>query len=253
VTDLLADAVAELYEADPDDFTRRRQELTAHAREAGEAAVAKQIAGLRKPTRSAWVVNRLVRDDPAAADRLAALAAELRGEEQSMDGARIRELTAARGRLVDELTRQALAGLPAPPAALREEVSATLDAAIADPGVAANLGTLVRAAHWAGFGLVPLPEGAPAARKPPPAPAEAAAEREQRRQEKIDMTERAVAQADQDAEAATVAERDAEDAVQRLEAELADARQRLAQARRQAYQAESRQRRAASELGRLRE
>jgi predicted nucleic acid-binding Zn-ribbon protein len=67
------------------------------------------------------------------------------------------------------------------------------------------------------------------------------------------MTERAVAQADQDAEAATVAERDAEDAVQRLEAELADARQRLAQARRQAYQAESRQRRAASELGRLRE
>jgi hypothetical protein len=253
VTDLLADAVAELYEADPDDFTRRRQELTAHAREAGEAAVAKQIAGLRKPTRSAWVVNRLVRDDPAAADRLAALAAELRGEEQSMDGARIRELTAARGRLVDELTRQALAGLPAPPAALREEVSATLDAAIADPGVAANLGTLVRAAHWAGFGLVPLPEGAPAARKPPPPPAEAAAEREQRRQEKIDMTERAVAQADQDAEAATVAERDAEDAVQRLEAELADARQWLAQARRQAYQAESRQRRAASELARLRE
>jgi hypothetical protein len=251
--DLLADAVAELYEADPDDFTRRRQELTAQAREAGEAAVAKQIAGLRKPTRSAWVVNRLVRDDPAAADRLAALAAQLRGGEQSMDGARIRELTAARGRLVDELTRQALAGLPAPPAALREEVSATLDAAIADPGVAANLGTLVRAAHWAGFGLVPLPEGAPAARKPPPPPAEAAAEREQRHQEKVNMAERAVAQADHDAEAATAAERDLEDTVQRLEAELADARQRLAQARRQAYQAESRQRRAASELGRLRE
>ena len=101
--------------------------------------------------------------------------------------------------------------MPAPPAALREEVTATLDAAIADPEVAANLGTLVRAAHWAGFGLAPLPEGAPTPKTPktpktpttqktpPLAPAEAAAERERRRQEKIDMAERALAQADQDA------------------------------------------------------
>src|ERR1039458_7429947 len=116
MTDLLADAVAELYEADPDRFTERRQELVTSAREAAQAAVAKQIAGLRKPTRSAWVVNRLVRADPQVASRLAALAAELRAE-PSMDGTRIRELTAARGRLVDELTRQAPQGSgPAPPA-----------------------------------------------------------------------------------------------------------------------------------------
>src|ERR1017187_8815394 len=171
MTDLLADAVAELYEADPDRFTERRQELVTSAREAAQAAVAKQIAGLRKPTRSAWVVNRLVRADPQVASRLAALAAELRAE-PSMDGTRIRELTAARGRLVDELTRQALqvSDLPAPPAALREEVTATLDAAIADPEVAANLGTLVRAAHWAGFGLAPV-SAPPHAAAPPPPPA----------------------------------------------------------------------------------
>ena len=35
---------------------------------------------------------------------------------------------------------------------MREEVTATLDAALADPEVAASLGSLVRAAHWAGFG-----------------------------------------------------------------------------------------------------
>jgi len=199
-------------------------------------------------------VNQLVRTDPQAAPRLAALAAELR--DGASDGARIRELTTARGRLVDELTRQALQDLPAPPAALREEVTATLDAAIADPEVAASLGTLVRAAHWAGFGLAPLPASAPAPRpaKPAtPAPAEAAADRERRRHEKILSAERAVAQADQAAEAAAAAERDLEETVRRLEAELADARQQLAQARRQAYQAESRQRRAAAELGRLRE
>jgi len=239
VSDLLADAVAELYGCDPDDFTPRRQELAAAAREAGQSAVAKQISGLRKPTRSS---------------RLADLAAELR--DGASDGARIRELTTARGRLVDELTRQALQDLPAPPAALREEVTATLDAAIADPEVAANLGTLVRAAHWAGFGLAPLPASAPAPRpaKPAtPAPAEAAADRERRRHEKILSAERAVAEADQATEAASAAERDLEETVRRLEAELADARQQLAQARRQAYQAESKQRRAAAELGRLRE
>jgi hypothetical protein len=254
VSDLLADAVAELYGCDPDDFTPRRQELAAAAREAGQSAAARQISGLRKPTRSAWMVNQLVRADPEVTSRLAALAAELR--DGASDGARIRELTTARGRLVDELTRQALQDLPAPPAALREEVTATLDAAIADPEVAANLGTLVRAAHWAGFGLAPLPASAPASRpaKPvTPAPAEAAADRERRRREKIHDAERAVAQADQATEAANAAERDLEQTVRRLEAELAEARQQLAQARRQAYQAESKQRRAAAELGRLRE
>ena len=293
MTDLLGDAVAELYQADPDDFTGRRQELAAAARDAGEPAAAKQIMALRKPTRSAWVVNCLVRTDPEVASRLAALAAELR-DEPSMDGTRIRELTAARGRLVDELTRQALrvSDLPAPPAALREEVTATLDAAIADPEVAANLGTLVRAAHWAGFGLVPmtpLPEDASAppspssrslprtqttspahrapstssaaattrnpkiAKPPPSAPAEAADERDRRRRDKVLLAERAVAEADQAAESANATEQDLEDTVRRLEAELADARQQLAEARRQSYRAETRQRRSAAELGRLRE
>jgi hypothetical protein len=259
VTDLLAAAAAELYEADPDEFTQRRQDLAAQAREAGEPAVAKQIAGLRKPTRSAWVVNRLVRADPQVTARLAALGAELR-DGPSMDGTRIRELTTARSRLVDELTRQALqvSDLPAPPAALREEVTATLDAAIADPDVAASLGTLVRAAHWAGFGLAPLADGeaAPAPEPAParkPEPAEAVATHERRRQERIISAERDVAEAVEAAQAAAVAEQRLEDTVRRLEAELAQARQDLGEARRQSYRAESRQRRAELTLGRLRE
>ena len=101
--DLLEDAKAELYEADPDGFTARRAELADSARAAGQPAVAKQIAGLRKPTRSAWVVNRLVRSDPEVRTRLDALGADLRA---AADGARLRELTTARSRLVDELTRR---------------------------------------------------------------------------------------------------------------------------------------------------
>jgi len=250
-SDLLADAEAELYTADPDGFTARRTELAAQARDAGEPAAAKQIAALRKPTRSAWVVNRLVRSDPEVRSRLDGLAADLRGP---ADGTRIRELTAARARLVDELTRAALQGVPAPPAALREEVTATLDAAIADPEVAAGLGTLVRAAHYAGFGPVPDGAFAPApAPKKAKAPAETETEREVRRRHKIMEAERTLAQATQDVEAAAAAERDLEGAVRRLEAALADARQRLAEARRQSYRAESRQQRATQQLGRLQE
>ncbi len=59
--------------------------------------------------------------------------------------------------------------LKAPPAALREEVMATFDAALADPDIAASLGTLVRAAHWAGFGLAPAPDGPPPRRPGHPA------------------------------------------------------------------------------------
>ncbi|HTQ91344.1 MAG TPA: hypothetical protein VMK84_17800 [Streptosporangiaceae bacterium] len=251
MADLLADAEAELYTADPDGFTARRSELAERARDAGEPAAAKKITALRKPTRSAWVVNRLVRSDPEVRSRLDGLAADLL---DASGGSRLRELTAARARLVDELTRAALEGLPAPPASLREEVTATLDAAIADPGVAASLGTLVRAARYAGFGAFAPAADGPA---PPPrktkAPAEPAAEREARRQEKIKEAERAVSDADRDLESAISAERDLEDSVRRLEAELAEARQRLAEARRRSYRAESRQQRAAGQLGRLKE
>jgi hypothetical protein len=268
----LADAVAELYRLDPDEFMARRQDLAAQAREAGQTAVARQIAALRKPTRSAWLVNRLIRAHPAVTQQIAGLAAELRDPERAMDGARIRELSAARRRLVDDLTAQALAPVKAPPAALREEVMATFDAALADPDIAASLGTLVRAAHWAGFGLAPAPASAPDGTPPPdgapdtppapqapakklktPEPAEAGAERERRRREKIHLAERAVVEATQAADAASVAEQDLEDTVRRLETELAEARDRLGEARRQSYRAESRRQRAAADLGRLSE
>jgi hypothetical protein len=256
MTDLLAEAVAELYDQDPDEFMPRRRELTDAAKAAGDADAAKQIAALRKPTRSAWVVNHLVRADPEVTIALAALSTALRAG--ALDAAQIRELTTARAKLVDDLTRQAfaLAGHPSPPAGQREEVSATLDAAIADPAVAGRLGSLVRAARWAGFGLDPDAISAPPPAPPKtkkPAPAEAIAETERRHREKIDMAERAVAEATQATDAASQVEQQLEDTVRRLEAELAEARQQLAEARRQAYRAEERQKRANVTLGRLRE
>jgi hypothetical protein len=150
-------AAAELYAGQPEEFTQRRKELATAARTAGDREAARLIGALRKPTRAAWVVNRLAHAEPGTPALLADLAAGLRAAEQSKDGPRLRELTSRRRALLDDLAGQALrlAGLADPPAGLREEVTATLAAALADDAVAASLatGTLVRSAAWSGFGL----------------------------------------------------------------------------------------------------
>ena len=159
----MATAVEELYGADPQAFTERRAELAAAARDAGDRAAAKAIAALRRPTRAAWVVNLLARTDPSGPAKLAELGAALRAAQQAGHGPRLRELSAARGALVDALTNQALsvADVADPPPALRLEVSQTLTAALADDEVAADFaaGTLTRAVQWSGFGVLPEAAG----------------------------------------------------------------------------------------------
>ena len=162
--DLVDAAVEELYGSDPVAFTERRTALAAAARSAGDRAAAKEIAALRRPTRAAWVVNRLARVDPGAPARLAELAGALRAAQQAGHGPRLRELSAARGALVDALTGQAfaVADVAEPPPALRAEVAGTLTAAVADAEVAAAFasGTLTRAVQWSGFGVLPAVAGA---------------------------------------------------------------------------------------------
>ncbi len=155
--DLVREAAAELYSGDPAGFIHRRGDLAARARASGDAAAAKTIRGLRKPTRSAWAVNRLMREDPGVPARLSALGAGLRAAEGALDGRKLRQLSQDRRELIGALTRQALAAAGArdAPAAFQEEVAATLSAAVADPQVAAELreGSLVRPVQRSGFGF----------------------------------------------------------------------------------------------------
>jgi hypothetical protein len=101
------------------------------------------------------MINQLVRTDPGVAERLVQLGDELRAAAAALDGTKIRELSQARRRMVDTLIRQALqqAGEEAPSAALREDLTATFGAAVADPQVARELaaGTLLRPVHRADF------------------------------------------------------------------------------------------------------
>ena len=279
--DLLRKAVDELYSCDPDEFMARRTSLAAEARQSGDAPVAKQIAGLRKPTRSAWIVNQLVRSRSGVTAELADLGDELRAAERALDGGRIRALSVRRRQLIDALVRQAfqVSAQRSPSATLRDEVIATLGAAVADPQVAEQLqaGTLLRPARWDGFGadatpaltLVPAPTGGPrtsagkSAEKPAraktpgratavEAAAAAKAEQERRRHEVITEAEQAVAAADNAAQVAMGAEQEQQQAVRLVEEQLADARRHLDGARREARRARVEQRKAHQALGRLR-
>jgi hypothetical protein len=258
--DPLQDAVAELYSSDPDEFVERRGALVARARAAGQTQAAKQIAGLRKPTRSAWIVNQLVRAVPGVASELASLGEELRAAQGSLDGHALRELSRRRRELVESLTRQAftVAGQQAPPAGLRDEVTATLGAALADPEVAGQLGTLARAVYSEGFGsagppnLILLRSPRPARTRPAaPAADQAKAERERRRRAALAEAEQAAAEAERAAAAATAAEQELEATVQQLEEQLADARRDLADARSRARRARARQHSSRQALDRL--
>ncbi len=152
---VMADAeLDELFAAKPEDFTALRTKLAAAAKKRGDADTAKQISAARKPTTAAWVVNRLALGDTSVNERLSDLRERLRTAHAEMDGERIRELTGQQRRLVNDLTRTAIeeAELTEPSAALRDDVTGTLQAAVADPDVAARLGRLTKAERWSGFG-----------------------------------------------------------------------------------------------------
>lgn len=150
----LDDDLDDLYGVAPEQFTARRKELAAAAKKRGDANDAKAIAAARKPTAAAWVVNQLVRADPSAPTRLSDLSEGLRAAHAEMDGPRIRELTTAQRKLVHELVHSAFeaADVADPSAAMRDDVTNTLQAAIADPEVAERLGRLAKAEQFSGFG-----------------------------------------------------------------------------------------------------
>lgn len=144
----------ELYAVAPTDFLARRKELVAAAKMRGDADAARLLGLARRPTTAAWVVNLLVRRDPTARPRLNELTEALTAAHSAMDGPRIRELTALQRKVIDALARAGLAAADHvdPPAALRNDVTDTLQAAVADPDVAARLGRLEKAERWSGFG-----------------------------------------------------------------------------------------------------
>ncbi|HZB48961.1 MAG TPA: hypothetical protein VE547_07695 [Mycobacteriales bacterium] len=151
------EAADELYGLPPEDFTAARDERVRAARAAGDRKLAAALGRLRRPTVTAWVLNLLVRDQPEVAGQLVELGAELRRAQEQLSGPALRELASQRQRLVSALVRSARklaaeAGHPVS-AATGFELEQTLHAALADPDVAAEVGSgrLTKAVSRTGF------------------------------------------------------------------------------------------------------
>ncbi|GAB2583698.1 hypothetical protein [Microlunatus antarcticus] len=272
------DAATELYALAPEDFVAARTALVKRARAARDRPLATEIGALRKPTRTAWVVNLLARDDPDAVGALLDLGDALRAAQEQRDGPALRDLSARRRKAIDVLVRRGTtlareAGHP-PTESTLNEVAQTLQAALGDPAVGAQVrgARLAGAAVYGGFGgpaeSGPAPDGGddlaamlaasmPAAKQAGATPEDevaerrrqAAAERRAALTEARDEARAALDEAQTAADAATEeADRRAEE-VDRLKAELAqaeDAEREAATAARAARE-EVRDRRTAAE------
>lgn len=254
----LETAANELYALPPDDFIGRRQQLVAEAREARDRQLATEIGRLRRPTRSAWLINLLARQEPEAVSTLLELGGALQDAQQRMAGDELRQLSAERRKTVDALARRAVElgsehGYTVPEGA-KQEVGQTLQTALGDPEIADLLraGRLIQAVTYGGFGPTDLasalgaslPAKAPSqpAKPAPTEPAPALDPKQRREAEKA--AKEAREQANASRTAAESAEAEAEAATQRAD-ELADQVESLRSQLRQAEGAEREAREAA--------
>src|SRR3712207_2211204 len=156
----LDEIVRELYVLPPADFVAARNDLARQARAAGSREIAERLQRLRRPTRSAWLVNLLARDS-SAMHRLSTLGRELRDAQTELAHAELRHLAEQRRQLMADLLDRAQAyaaeaGLRLTPTVL-SEVEATLQAALVDLAGALTIrnGRLVRPLSHSGFGRRP--------------------------------------------------------------------------------------------------
>jgi hypothetical protein len=187
-----------------------------------------------------------------ATDELAALldlGEALQNAQRQLSGPDLRRLSGDRGKALAAATRRAVGlghdhGYDAPEAA-RLEVSQTLQAALADPEVAAQVraGTVTQAQAYGGFGPFALaaPTDSPT---PEPGPEDESPETETaaddgaalraEAENRLQTAEAALGAAADDAEAATARADELADRVETLRAEIAEAEQEETEARRQA-------------------
>jgi hypothetical protein len=210
----------ELYRLPPQQFIAARDRHAEQAREQGDAAAARQISGLRKPTVTAWLVNLLALERGDYVAQLMELGEALHEAQRQLDGATLRTLSARRRELLDVLlgqVRRLAAGHSLGPTALTE-VAETLGATLADDEVARTVraGRLLKTVSYAGFGQDP------AAVLPPTT--------------RVERDRQAAAQADAERAERTLA--DAVEAEQAATAELARLRDEMARLRDRLTQAQ---------------
>lgn len=139
-----------LYGSDPGEFTSLRKEFAARAKAEGKPDLATTIAKLRKPTAAAAIVNQLPETD---LEQILNLGIALREATSKLDSEGMKQLGAQRSSTISHITSRLEAT-----ASVKNDVAATLTAAIADPDAARAVASraLVKALHYSGLGEIDL-------------------------------------------------------------------------------------------------
>lgn len=166
----------ELYGLPAEEFTAARD---AKAKAAADPKTAAAIKKLRRPSRSAWLANALVRKESAGIDELLQLGVSMREAQARLDGDELRRLTGERRAAVSKLVQRAreIADQEVSESVARE-LEGILSAAIAseeaaDELAAGRLSTAVVAdggapLMWSGGGAQVIPLRPRKARKAQP-------------------------------------------------------------------------------------
>jgi hypothetical protein len=158
------DAVAEeLYASLPAEFIAARDARAKQARSDGDEALYAQIKKLRRPSAAAWLVNLLAHSEEGF-EQFSDLSTRLRDAQTNLDAPTMKELGQERTRVVAELVERAVAlakdadSQYRDTATVRDQVTSTLTAAVADPAAEAAVtsGRLVSPLSYAGFGEVDI-------------------------------------------------------------------------------------------------
>jgi hypothetical protein len=187
----LTEAIAALYAGPLDAFTRSRDALAKQLRGDGDREAADRVRRLRKPSVTAWALNRARAADPERVSELLVAGERLRDAQDGLFGAgssegssagsggrdALRTASAGERRLVDALVAAAEAELAAaghtPTPTLSNRLFATLRAVSSDDEArgALSSGTLARDYEIADFGFgLALDIKLPDAPAPPEAP-----------------------------------------------------------------------------------
>ena len=156
-------AAEELYAVLPAVFIATRDARAKEARSNGDEELYAQIKALRRPSAAAWLVNVLARSEEGF-EQFSDLSRRLRDAQTNLDAPTMKELGQERTRVVAELVERAvMLAKEADPqyrdtATVRDQVTSTLTAAVADPAAEAAVtsGRLVSPLSYAGFGEVDI-------------------------------------------------------------------------------------------------
>jgi hypothetical protein len=227
-------AIDELFSLEPSEFIAARDALVKELREAGDKEGAAEVKALRRPTVAAWAVNQLARSDPDGIRELVEAGESLRTASLGRTGAKdLREAVAHRRDVVKRLTEATKRILPSPSATETNlsAVAQTLEAASVDEQAAEELRRgrlskeLALPAAFPGFGAEEA--AAPPPERSKPAPTGKARGKTGPTAAEARRLEREAARAEQRAADAAQEENRARRDVERLEAQLAKARQAL--------------------------